>query len=242
MVTTCRRSAIGVGTCEFDLSTRCEMTGAEPELTIRALNSGSSSLKFGVYRVEATRIELLLSGEAESTGDKQGKFTARVSRNKRCCPRSSPFLVNGKRSFEWSGFWTTPRCRRRLPSGIGSCTVDQGSGATALLMMRFSANWRRRVRSRRCISHRLFPSSVSHESIFRPRRRQPASTPRFTPICRKSGGPFRFQGTAIGGGPTLRVSRTFVRIDRASTWGRSARAPDRRPPWQWRERHRDQGR
>lgn len=91
MVTTCRRSAIGVGTYEFDLSTRCEMTGAEPELTILALNSGSPSLKFGVYRVESTRIELLLSGEAESIGDKEGKFTARVSRNEALLSEIAPF-------------------------------------------------------------------------------------------------------------------------------------------------------
>ncbi len=91
MVTTCRRSAIGVGTYEFDLSARCEMTGAEPESTILALNSGSSSLKFGVYRVEATRIELLLSGEAQSIGDKEGKFTARVSRNEALLSETAPF-------------------------------------------------------------------------------------------------------------------------------------------------------
>lgn len=81
MVTTCRRSAIGVGTCKFDLSTRCEMTGAEPGSTILALNSGSSSLKYGLYRVESTRIELLLSGEAEPLGDKEGKFVVRGSSN-----------------------------------------------------------------------------------------------------------------------------------------------------------------
>jgi len=57
------------------------MTDAEPELTILALNSGSSSLKFGLYRVGCARVEILLSGEAESVGDKEGKFLARNSRN-----------------------------------------------------------------------------------------------------------------------------------------------------------------
>jgi len=78
---TCRRSATGAGTCEFDLPTRFEMTDAEPALPILALNSGSSSLKFGLYRVGSVRIEVLLSGEAESLGDKKGKFVARDSRN-----------------------------------------------------------------------------------------------------------------------------------------------------------------
>ena len=57
------------------------MTDAEPELTILALNSGSSSLKFGLYRVGSPRTEILLSGEAKSIGDKEGKFVARDSRN-----------------------------------------------------------------------------------------------------------------------------------------------------------------
>jgi acetate kinase len=57
------------------------MTDAEPALPILALNSGSSSLKFGLYRCGSGRTGVLLSGEAESIGDKEGKFTARDSRN-----------------------------------------------------------------------------------------------------------------------------------------------------------------
>jgi acetate kinase len=44
---------------------------------ILALNSGSSSLKFGLYRVRASRTEILLSGEAEAIGSTDGKFHAR---------------------------------------------------------------------------------------------------------------------------------------------------------------------
>jgi acetate kinase len=83
MVTTCRRCAIGAGAYEFDLSVWCYMmTDAEPELTILALNSGSSSLKFELYRIGSARIDVLLSGAAESVGDKEGKFFALDSRNK----------------------------------------------------------------------------------------------------------------------------------------------------------------
>ncbi|MDR3454903.1 MAG: acetate/propionate family kinase [Rhodoferax sp.] len=49
-------------------------------VNILALNSGSSSLKFGLYRVASTRTEMLLSGEAESIGARLGKFCARDSR------------------------------------------------------------------------------------------------------------------------------------------------------------------
>jgi acetate kinase len=53
------------------------MTDAEPGRTILALNSGSSSLKFGLYRVGSARTDMLLSGEAESIGNKEGKFSAK---------------------------------------------------------------------------------------------------------------------------------------------------------------------
>jgi acetate kinase len=52
------------------------MADAQSELNILALNSGSSSLKFGLYRVDASRIEMLLSGEAESIGEENGRFHA----------------------------------------------------------------------------------------------------------------------------------------------------------------------
>jgi acetate kinase len=58
------------------------MTDAEPELNVLALNSGSSSLKFGLYQVGLTRTERLLSGEAESIGDKRGNFHAQGSLGK----------------------------------------------------------------------------------------------------------------------------------------------------------------
>jgi acetate kinase len=52
------------------------MTGSGPTQNVLALNSGSSSLKFGLYCVGPSRIEALLIGEAEF-GDKIGKFHAK---------------------------------------------------------------------------------------------------------------------------------------------------------------------
>ena len=60
------------------------MTDTGSRLTILALNSGSSSLKFGLYRVRTSQAELLLSGEAESIGDEGGKFHAQDSRGNAC--------------------------------------------------------------------------------------------------------------------------------------------------------------
>jgi acetate kinase len=53
------------------------MIEAKPELNILALNSGSSSLKFGLYRVGHSKADVLLSGEAEAIGDKGSKFHAK---------------------------------------------------------------------------------------------------------------------------------------------------------------------
>ena len=47
---------------------------------VLALNSGSSSLKFGLYRVEPNHIEMLLSGQASSIGASEARFSAHDSR------------------------------------------------------------------------------------------------------------------------------------------------------------------
>ena len=44
-------------------------------LTVLALNSGSSSLKFGVYRVDASGATPLLTGEAHAIGAPEGQFS-----------------------------------------------------------------------------------------------------------------------------------------------------------------------
>jgi acetate kinase len=44
---------------------------------VLSLNSGSSSLKFGLYRVSHDRAEALLSGEAQSIGEDGGEFYAK---------------------------------------------------------------------------------------------------------------------------------------------------------------------
>jgi acetate kinase len=58
------------------------MADRETEPTILALNSGSSSLKFGLYRTGAERTERVLSGEAEAIGDGNGKFSAQDGHGK----------------------------------------------------------------------------------------------------------------------------------------------------------------
>jgi len=56
-----------------------DKAGGRPELKVLALNSGSSSLKFGLYRVGPSRTDLLISGEAEGIAEAKGRFHARDS-------------------------------------------------------------------------------------------------------------------------------------------------------------------
>jgi acetate kinase len=80
MATTCRRSATGVGPRELDVPPGYGMTDARSDLNVLALNSGSSSLKFGLYRVGSSGTEMLLSGEAEAIGEEKSKFRAQDGR------------------------------------------------------------------------------------------------------------------------------------------------------------------
>ena len=54
---------------------------SRPELNVLALNSGSSSLKFGLYRVGPSRTDMLMFGEAEGVGQAKGRFYAKDSQN-----------------------------------------------------------------------------------------------------------------------------------------------------------------
>jgi acetate kinase len=53
------------------------MTSARPGSVVLALNTGSSSLKFGLYRVGSSAPQTILSGEAESIGGAGGKLLAK---------------------------------------------------------------------------------------------------------------------------------------------------------------------
>ena len=56
-------------------------TEEKADAFVLALNSGSSSLKFGLYQVGRSAPELLLSGTAESTGGDSGDFLAHDTRS-----------------------------------------------------------------------------------------------------------------------------------------------------------------
>ena len=85
------------------------MTGSAEARTILALNSGSSSLKFGLYRVGPSETEALVYGEAEAIGEANAKFHATDESGKNLALETTPlasqedavtrigkFLANGK--------------------------------------------------------------------------------------------------------------------------------------------------
>jgi acetate kinase len=68
------------------------MASAAPRSSVLALNSGSSSLKFGLYRIESSIPKTIISGEVESIGGLDGKFWAKDGNDK--------LLVSAKENFK----------------------------------------------------------------------------------------------------------------------------------------------
>jgi acetate kinase len=60
------------------------------ESVVLALNSGSSSLKFGLYRIGPTKADLLLTGEAEAIGEEGSQFHAQDFRTHTQLVETSP--------------------------------------------------------------------------------------------------------------------------------------------------------
>lgn len=100
------------------------MTDAEPGSNILTLNSGSSSLKFGLYRVGTSRIEILLSGEAELTGDGKAKFYAQDSRANTLF--SETISTSSQREVVFRIARFLPDSNLRAPAAIGHRVVHGG--------------------------------------------------------------------------------------------------------------------
>lgn len=60
----------------MSLASAASRRGLATKVTILALNSGSSSLKFGLYQVNEDEAEILISGEVEAIGNETARFEA----------------------------------------------------------------------------------------------------------------------------------------------------------------------
>ena len=68
------------------------MSNTPSEFIALALNSGSSSLKFGLYRVSASRTDALFTGVAELIGEPSGQFQVRDSQGNPLAHDIAPIL------------------------------------------------------------------------------------------------------------------------------------------------------
>jgi acetate kinase len=100
------------------------MAKAEPSSTILALNSGSSSLKFGLYGVGPSATEMLLSGQAEAIGGKDGSFHAQDSNGNSVLSEAAP-LSNARAAIIRIGRLLADT-DLPVPSAIGHRVVHGG--------------------------------------------------------------------------------------------------------------------
>jgi acetate kinase len=100
------------------------MISAGSRSTVLALNCGSSSLKFGLYRVEASIPNVLLSGEVESIGDPQGKFWAKDANDELLVSESANFASQQHAVARIVAF--VADCREPQPVAIGHRVVHGG--------------------------------------------------------------------------------------------------------------------
>ena len=101
---------------------------ADRETCVLALNSGSSSLKFGLYRVRRSAVASILSGEAHSMGGMQAQLHASDAQGRQLLREVTPMLqvgdaVRAIADLLQTGPWPTPQAigHRIVHGGPGLC-------------------------------------------------------------------------------------------------------------------------
>jgi acetate kinase len=95
-----------------------------PELHVLALNSGSSSLKFGLYRVGPLQTQMLISGMAGSIGSQNGTFEAGDSRRKAFLSERVAISTQGDAIVRIGKLLA--ECRMPAPDAVGHRIVHGG--------------------------------------------------------------------------------------------------------------------
>ena len=195
------------------------MTVAEPQLNVLALNSGSSSLKFGLYRVGVF------------TDRKPGLRRGRVDRRQKRA-NSMPKTSHGNALLSETG--PIPGQREAIIR-IGRLLIDAKMPVPDAIGHRI-VHGGPKLRQH-CLIDDAVLTQLEAATAFAPLHIPSAlSVIRFAQDAfsgASAGGVFRHhlsrriaggrarasdcQGIAIGGNSALRISRPFVRIDRAST-------------------------
>lgn len=112
------------------------ITDAPESIDVLALNSGSSSLKFGLYRVVGSKTDMLISGEAESIGRKSSKFRAMDARGSVLISETAPLpsqqdaVTRIGSVFATAGIVAPTVIGHRIvhggPSLLQHCIIDNG--------------------------------------------------------------------------------------------------------------------
>ena len=95
-----------------------------PEPCLLALNSGSSSLKFGLYRMRAAGVECLLAGETERIGDTDARTQARDGAGRTLLDEAAPVPDQRAAVARLAG-WLDDGCFPQ-PQAIGHRIVHGG--------------------------------------------------------------------------------------------------------------------
>ena len=93
-------------------------------LHVLALNSGSSSLKFGLYRVAASGPEALVSGAAEAIGAAQSIFAAQDAQHNALVRETAPIATQKEAIIRIVRLLT--ECRVPAPQAVGHRVVHGG--------------------------------------------------------------------------------------------------------------------
>jgi acetate kinase len=101
------------------------MTNAGARSSVLALNSGSSSLKFGLYRIEGSLPKVLFSGEVESIGGREDKFWAKDGNGRVLVSESANFETH-RHAIARVGVFLASR-KAIQPFAVGHRVVHGGS-------------------------------------------------------------------------------------------------------------------
>ena len=168
------------------------MTNVRLCSSILALNSGSSSLKFGLYRIEACIAKVLLSGEAESIGGRDHNFWAKAEAAT-SVSESANFETH-RHAVARVGKFLADR-NAVQPAAIGHRVVHGGS--TLRQHCFIDEGVQRQLESAAAFAPLHNPPALTVirfvQEYFRKYRRLPVSIRRFTLRCRRSRAPCRSQ-------------------------------------------------
>ncbi len=100
------------------------VTGGEGERFVLAVNCGSSSLKFGLYRERAASLELYCEGNAEEIGSDHGRFWFQAPGEQRGAGQARQFSEHAA-ALDWA-LEELQSCGAGSPSAVGHRIVHGG--------------------------------------------------------------------------------------------------------------------